>query len=410
MIQQARELSQKVIDEKNENDFLKEAIAKIENQGITKRRARSSSNDPDPLSQDKQAISHLKKNQATIELTSLDDDEKNDATAISELKMIQETIEENKQGLKENSQKRTTLPGEIKRLKKNIRTATYLVECAKEEHDVARRSLFVDNLTDSLDSYLARRSLAYGIKDSFSPKDLKDRTSFIEDLKKALGKYEESGDVEQMGFVRKLIKDSLVRFPGVHLSSILNQMTVDLYEKEESLRRSSIADDTVQARTDQPVLSDTERLAVTNLRASIQKMKDYGAQIGGQFEKDCCSLADALHTDMGDFIRTDRTQKTYDQFSDKFKARLNSKNDLMAKHLEPWKVIVTNVLLALTGVGVLVIAGKLIHSKATTGRATFFGEETPGQHKVSDIKKALSGIKPSDSSPDPESDSIPTKP
>jgi hypothetical protein len=37
-----------------------------------------------------------------------------------------------------------------------------------------------------------------------------------------------------------------------------------------------------------------------------------------------------------------------------------------------WKTIVENIVIALTGIGLLLIAGKLIYSKVTEKRALFF--------------------------------------
>lgn len=60
------------------------------------------------------------------------------------------------------------------------------------------------------------------------------------------------------------------------------------------------------------------------------------------------------------------------RFKAEFKSRLHSLNSTFTENRSAWKVILANVLLALTGFGLLYVVGKPIHSKLTTGQFTFF--------------------------------------
>jgi len=56
-----------------------------------------------------------------------------------------------------------------------------------------------------------------------------------------------------------------------------------------------------------------------------------------------------------------------------------------------WGTIVKNILIAMTGIGLLLIAGKLIHSQVTEKRSLFFFQkpQTTSEEKISDIEKSL---------------------
>jgi len=51
---------------------------------------------------------------------------------------------------------------------------------------------------------------------------------------------------------------------------------------------------------------------------------------------------------------------------------LNSENGTMSDYRLSWPTILKNIAIALTGIGLVCIAGQLIHSHVTQGRALFF--------------------------------------
>ncbi|NDC41214.1 MAG: hypothetical protein EBZ77_06640 [Chitinophagia bacterium] len=62
----------------------------------------------------------------------------------------------------------------------------------------------------------------------------------------------------------------------------------------------------------------------------------------------------------------------------------------MSAYRIAWGTIVANIAIALTGVGILCIAGKLIHSRVTEGRALFFFQKnkTTSEEKIADIEQS----------------------
>ena len=71
----------------------------------------------------------------------------------------------------------------------------------------------------------------------------------------------------------------------------------------------------------------------------------------------------------------------------KFKARLHSKDDVLSNHKSSWGVIVTNIVLSVATLC------KLAYSKITTGRASFFFDQTEKQKEIeANIEEALDDL------------------
>ena len=73
-----------------------------------------------------------------------------------------------------------------------------------------------------------------------------------------------------------------------------------------------------------------------------------------------------------DALNPDKQLRTFEM---KFKARLHSQDDVMSEH-KSWGTIIANVLLSVATLF------KLIISKATTGRASFFFDKTEAQKEA----------------------------
>ncbi|STY83186.1 Ankyrin repeat protein [Legionella quateirensis] len=91
------------------------------------------------------------------------------------------------------------------------------------------------------------------------------------------------------------------------------------------------------------------------------------------------------------------------KFKADFKGLLNSKNDQMREHREIWKPIVANILISLTGIGLLALAGHALYQavkswnqneEITVNKLMFFGQ-TESEKKVEDIEQAIESA-PSD--------------
>ncbi len=126
----------------------------------------------------------------------------------------------------------------------------------------------------------------------------------------------------------------------------------------------------------------------------IQAMHDYGVLLKnkgvpkGQIAID---LANKLTVMANEFFEKKPEERNFSEFKPQFLALLHSKDKEMSAHRNSWKTIIANIAIALTGVGLLLIAGQLIHSKVTENRALFFFQKskTTSEEKIADVEHAL---------------------
>jgi hypothetical protein len=104
--------------------------------------------------------------------------------------------------------------------------------------------------------------------------------------------------------------------------------------------------------------------AQPELLVKIQNMKKYGeslSDLGVEKGAAAIELAEALDKKLITFLLdTQVTEEKIAQFKSSFSTLLHSKDLLMHEHREQWKPIVANILIALTGIGLLVILFKVI--------------------------------------------------
>jgi ankyrin repeat protein len=129
----------------------------------------------------------------------------------------------------------------------------------------------------------------------------------------------------------------------------------------------------------------------------IQAMHDYGVLLrnqGASKGQVAIELASKLTTMANEFFDQKPEQRNFAEFEPRFSALLHSKDKEMSAYRISWGTIVANIAIALTGVGLLFIAGKLIHSKATENRALFFFQKskTTSEEKIADVEHAASLI------------------
>ena len=117
------------------------------------------------------------------------------------------------------------------------------------------------------------------------------------------------------------------------------------------------------------------------------QLKDQGAS-KGQIAID---LADKLNEMADNFFVQESVQRNWAEFKQQFSTLLHSKDPEMSAYRVSWNTIVTNIAIALTGIGLLVIAGKLIHSKVTEGRTLFFFQKskTRSEEKIADMEQSV---------------------
>ena len=129
----------------------------------------------------------------------------------------------------------------------------------------------------------------------------------------------------------------------------------------------------------------------------IQAMHDYGVLLrnqGASKGQVAIDLAGKLTTMANEFFGQKPEQRNFAELEPQFSALLHSKDKEMSAYRISWGTIVANVAIALTGVGLLLIAGKLIHSKVTENRALFFFQKskTTSEEKIADVEHAASLI------------------
>ena len=129
------------------------------------------------------------------------------------------------------------------------------------------------------------------------------------------------------------------------------------------------------------------------LLQKIQAMHNYGVLLKDQGVSKgqvAIDLASSLKNLANQFFERETSQHDFDKFKSDFSALLHSKDQEMSAYRIAWGTIVANIAIALTGVGILCIAGKLIHSRVTEGRALFFFQKnkTTSEEKIADIEQS----------------------
>jgi hypothetical protein len=121
------------------------------------------------------------------------------------------------------------------------------------------------------------------------------------------------------------------------------------------------------------------------LYQQIKQMKVYGEhlqKIDAEKGEAVVKLASLLTLRANSYFCLEDSEKTltiFNDFAKKFRTLLHGKDALMSTHREIWKPIIANIAIALSGIGLLLIAAQLIHSKLTTNTASFFFAKTKRQ-------------------------------
>lgn len=143
---------------------------------------------------------------------------------------------------------------------------------------------------------------------------------------------------------------------------------------------------------------------VTQLNASIDAMHDYGEHL--RLKKvakgdNAIALAKQLRNLTTHFISQQPGPLGFDEYQKEFLTILHSKDAQMSSYRANWSTITKNIAIALTGVGLLFIAGQLIQSKLNDKRALFFfqNKTTTGEKRVEDIQQEFNKIDPTPKGP-----------
>ncbi len=128
------------------------------------------------------------------------------------------------------------------------------------------------------------------------------------------------------------------------------------------------------------------------LFTSLKTMKNYGESLGFEAKgKIVSTLAEQLEKKAKELFKGKLTAEKLEAFKKDFIPLLHSKDQTMSEYRTSWERIIANVLIALTGLGALLIAAHLAYTKATTGRALLFFQppKTNSERLVAEVDHSL---------------------
>ncbi len=140
----------------------------------------------------------------------------------------------------------------------------------------------------------------------------------------------------------------------------------------EELALQKVQDEALKKKKEQApefLIKLKTNVSLINLFNAINQMAQYGVYLQGLESNKASvvknlafSLNDKLEFFLINSVKTFPSPEELLHFQKKFKDLLHSEDKLMSVHREQWKPILANILLALTGVGFLLILAKLTYS------------------------------------------------
>ncbi|WP_131778273.1 hypothetical protein [Legionella bozemanae] len=254
----------------------------------------------------------------------------------------------------------------------------------QEKERKEQREVLAEEIRRMLETYINERNKHYYAKDLFISDDKDIRDQFIKKISNAknglLKAYVESGNSEA---VLKNITTEVDKFPGVKMQATLSKIVVKLMEADA--KPETVED--LPGKAEQVLLTFESKesrykeyaLKMRGLYDKIVGIKTYAETLSEHEQEIINQLADDLKKDVDQFVYQNRDEipgkETYQKFKMKVKALLHSQDDVMSEYTS-WPTVVANILLS------LVTIGKLIYTKATTGRASFFFDKTEDQKEI----------------------------
>ncbi|MGM9455078.1 hypothetical protein ACTAZI_17280 [Legionella bozemanae] len=254
----------------------------------------------------------------------------------------------------------------------------------QEKERIEQREVLAEEIRRMLEAYINERNKHYYAKDLFISDDRDSRDQFIKKISNAknglLKAYVESGNSEA---VLKNITTEVDKFPGVKMQATLSKIVVKLMEADA--QPDAVED--LPGKVEQVLLTFASKesrykeyaLKMRGLYEKIVGIKTYAETLSEHEQEIINQLADDLKKDVDQFVYQNRDEipgkEAYQKFKMKVKARLHSEDDVMSEYTS-WPTVVANILLS------LVTIGKLIYTKATTGRASFFFDKTEDQKEI----------------------------
>ena len=150
----------------------------------------------------------------------------------------------------------------------------------------------------------------------------------------------------------------------------------------------------------------TKRIAFLPLRNNLEKMEKYGNSLSFYSSKrgEILTLTRDLQLKISGFIESsktnDPTEVKFKLFKDEFTQLLHSKDDAMGKHRIILKPIIANILIALSGVGLIAmvlnagfqIGSALINNKKISLNNSFFFAKTNSEQNIDEVEAQLNKL------------------
>lgn len=257
---------------------------------------------------------------------------------------------------------------------------------------IEERKTVVNNfLLPKLDAYCENRIQQHTIKKML--RSDKERFDFIANIKDGLANYVVSGDNAS---VSALIEVHKKRFHGVHFQTILNKITVELFDLSQKIPQNynqehSVSIDVIARHQQAIEILRSKEATQYNYVIAINKLF---ALINDMAEKwpETNLLTDKLRQDIDRFVishpNTVPDEKAYNQFTTLFTARLHSEDDELSKHRAAWKANLANIMIGVLTLGIA-LGIKLVHSKWSEGRYSLFFDKTRRQQQIASMEEIV---------------------
>ncbi|MCE0722138.1 MULTISPECIES: hypothetical protein [Legionella] len=320
-------------------------------------------------------------------------DERN-SSAEAVVLLTQQIIQKETVTIKELADEEEELDRQIKIIEKQEEETKQQRE-SEEREKAEQRAILAEKLAGMLELYIDDRNKHYHTKDLFISEDRDIRDQFIKEIGNAenglLKAYVESGNSE---VVLKKITAEVDKFPGAKMQATLSKIVVTLIEadaKPEVVENlSQKAEQVLLAFETKDGRHREYALKIRSLYGTIDGIKTYAKDLSEHEKEIMNQLSEDLKKDLDLFTYQNQEKipgkETYQKFEMKFKAKLHSQDDVMSEY-SSWPEVVFNILLSLATIG------KLIYSKVTTGRASFWFDKIEDQKEAElPVDEALKDI------------------
>lgn len=271
-------------------------------------------------------------------------------------------------------------------------------ELVRQEELKQPRVILANEFKKMLENYKQERNQNkyYRAKDYFDATDKEFREQFIDELvNENTGLFKTYVDSGNSDALLKKIMTQIDEFPGVKLQATLSRIAVKLMDADA--RPEAVENLSTQVRQALSALKKKKgkeeqyALKMQDLYGKITDIERYARTLPEPQNGIITKLAADLTKDVDQFVYQNKaglpSKVAYQQFEMKVKARLHSQDDVMSGHT-PWYVILGNFLLSVATLG------KLVCSKALTGRATPFFDKTAAQKEIeAPVDEALEDIR-----------------